>query len=148
MARLMKDLAGVQQVFIDTPAFIYFVEEHPRYIETVEPLFIAIDRGNVGAVTSALTLLETLVVPLRHKKTALAQQYEQLLTNSQNLTLLELNLDIIKRAAGLRATKNLKTPDALQLAAGLHAGCAAFVTNDRDLPKISAIRVFQLDNYI
>ena len=51
-------------------------------------------------------------------------------------------------AAQLRAMTGIKTPDALQLAACLHAGCQTFVTNDRRLPALPGLRVIELDDYL
>ena len=53
----------------------------------------------------------------------------------------------LKAAAQLRAATGLKTPDALQLAAALGAGCRSFLTNDRRLPAIPGLRVMQLSQY-
>ena len=41
----------------------------------------------------------------------------------------------------------LKTPDALQIASALSAGCPAFLTNDRRIPSMQGLRVLQLDDY-
>lgn len=54
---------GRGPVAIDTVAFIYFIEEHPRYLPLVDELFRAVDAGRLPAVTSELTLLEVLVFP-------------------------------------------------------------------------------------
>ena len=51
-------------------------------------------------------------------------------------------------AAQLRAMEGLKTPDALQVAAALQAGCTAFVTNDRKIPSVGGLRVLQLRDYL
>ena len=60
---------------------------------------------------------------------------------------MDLTRDQLRTAAQLRAATGLKTPDALQLAAALSAGCAAFVTNDRRIPAIRGMRVLQLGDY-
>jgi len=59
---LLSDV-GEGPVALDSALFIYLIEEHPLYLPLVEPVFIAIDREEIPAATSALTLLETLVVP-------------------------------------------------------------------------------------
>jgi predicted nucleic acid-binding protein len=52
-------------------------------------------------------------------------------------------------AAQLRAVHpSVRTPDALQLAAALSAGCSAFVTNDRDLPALPGLRILKLRDYL
>jgi predicted nucleic acid-binding protein len=53
---------GRGPVGLDTAIFIYYIEEHPRYLPLVEPVFAGIDEGRRDGVTSALTLLETLVI--------------------------------------------------------------------------------------
>ncbi len=58
---LIEDI-GSGPVGLDTVAFIYLIEEHPRFLPVVELLFTVIDEGALQGVTSALTLLETLVV--------------------------------------------------------------------------------------
>jgi predicted nucleic acid-binding protein len=45
-------------------------------------------------------------------------------------------------------TSGTRTPDALQIAAALGAGCSALVTNDRDLPSVGGLRVVQLRSYL
>lgn len=135
-------------VALDTAVFIYFIEEHPRFMPLLEPLFEAIEAGHVLAVTSALSLLETLVVPFRAGDRALAVRYQSILTQSQGLTLVELTIPVLKRAAELRASTGVKTPDAIQLAAALSAGCSAFLTNDRRISIAQGLRVFQLDDFV
>ena len=51
----MRDL-GRGPIALDTVVFISFIEEDPRYLPLVEPVFAAIDGGRWSAATSALTL--------------------------------------------------------------------------------------------
>ena len=46
--------------------------------------------------------------------------------------------------ARLRALHNLRTPDAIQLAAATHAGASFFLTNDRDLPSLPSLSLLIL----
>jgi predicted nucleic acid-binding protein len=52
---------------------------------------------------------------------------------------------VAERAADLRARHNLRTPDALQIAAALETGCQAFLTNDTQLKRVTELRVLILD---
>jgi len=61
---LMADL-GHRPVGVDTAIFIYFIEERPQFLPLVEQLFREADEGHRELITSALTLLEVLVVPYR-----------------------------------------------------------------------------------
>lgn len=135
---------GTGPVGLDTSVFIYFIEEHPRFLRLVEPIFKAIDSGALRAVTSSLTLLEVLVMPLRTGNRPLAARYEAYLTRSGGLRMVELERPILWGAAQIRATTRARTPDALQLATALASGCRAFVTGDRDLPAIPGLRIVKL----
>jgi predicted nucleic acid-binding protein len=144
---LIEDL-GSGPVGLDTPSFIYFIEEHPKYLSIVRPVFAAIADGTITGVTSALTLLETLVQPFRVGHAPLAEQYEALLTRSHGLRFEEITRGVLYAAAHLRATHNIKTPDAIHLATALIANCSAYLTNDRDLPLVPGIRILQVKSFL
>lgn len=144
---LIPDL-GPGAVAIDTAVFIYFIEEEPRFLPLVLPLFAEADEGRRELVTSALTLLEVLVVPYRAGNRQLAERYEHLLTMSRGIRMVELTRDQLRAAAQLRAATGAKTPDALHLVSALGAGCKTFVTNDRRLPSVPGLRVIQLSSYV
>ena len=144
---LMADL-GHGPVGVDSVIFIYFMEEHPQFIPLLEPLFREVDGGRRELVTSAITLLEVLVVPYRSGDHLLAGRYEALLTQSRGVWVAEISRDDLRAAAQLRAVTGIKTPDSLQLVAALAAGCTSFLTNDRDLPQIAGLRILQLSSYV
>lgn len=138
---------GSGPVALDSSIFIYFIEKNPRYRLAVRPIFQAMTEGRLEAVTSGLTLLETLVVPLRAGNTVLAQAYERFLTWGLGLRLVPLDENLLRAAAHVRAVTRLKTPEALQIASALSAGCSAFLTNDRRIPSMRGLRVLQLEDY-
>ena len=144
---LMADL-GPGPLAIDTAIFIYFIEKNPRFLPLIDPLFREADDGTRELVTSALTLLEVLVVPLRARNRSLADRYEALLTRSRGIRLVDMTRDQLRAAAQLRATTGFKTPDALQVAAAIGAGCRTFLTNDRRLPSVSGLQIRQLSTYV
>lgn len=144
---VMSDV-GTSPVALDTAAFIYFIEEHHRYLPVVQPVFEAVDAGRIEAVTSAVTLLEVLVVPYREKNADLAARYERLLAHGRGLHLVNLSLGLLRAAAQLRAATGLKTPDALQVAAALSARCSALLTNDDRWPaEVAGLRVLRIEDY-
>ena len=143
---LIADL-GAGSVALDTAIFIYLIEEHPTYLSTVLPLFREADAGKRELVTSALTLMEVLVMPYRNGDRQVAEQYEAVLTNGKGIRLVDVTRDQLRAAAQLRAATGVRTPDALQLVAAISAGCTALVTNDRRLPPVPGIRVLQLGSY-
>ena len=144
---LIQDI-GEGPVGLDTAAFIYFIEEHPRLLSVVAPVFEAVAAGRLLAATSGLTLLEVLVVPHRAGDTVLAERYEALLTRSRGLRMIDLDRSQLRAAAQLRAAHaSLRTPDALQVAAAITSGCASWVTNDGRLPALPGLRVLLLERY-
>lgn len=144
---LLSDI-GSGPVALDSSVFIYFIEEHPLYLPLIEPLFEAIDAGKIEAVTSSLTLLEVLVIPFRFSNAPLIVRYETLLTKSQGLRLIEIDRDFLRSVAQVRASSRAKTPDAMQLAAAMVAGCPVFLTNDDRIPGLPGLRNLFLDNYL
>ena len=145
---LMNDL-GPGPVAIDSVVFIYWIEEAPEALPLLRPIFEAIDAGAIAAVTSAITLLEVLVVPYRAGNAALTDRYETLLRRSRGLSLVDLTLAHLRTAARLRADLELRTPDALQVAAGLSKGCSSFLTNDRRIPStIRGMKVLKVRDYL
>lgn len=144
---LIRDI-GDGPLALDTVCFIYFIEEHPRFLPVLDTIFEAIDAGRLPAVTSSLTLLEVLVVPYRAGNIALAERYKEVLTRSRGLRTIEIDRTQLRAAAQLRARHaGLRTPDAIQLSAALTASCSALLTNDRDLPAMAGVRIVQLEDY-
>jgi predicted nucleic acid-binding protein len=140
------DRLDARRVAADTVAWIHFIEDHPKYGPVVAPLFERADGGALTLVTSALTLLEVLVVPFRVGDLALAERYEMLLTRSRGVELVDVDREVLRGAAGLRARFPVRTPDAIQIATALSRRCSVFVTNDRRIPAVPGLRIVCLDD--
>lgn len=138
-------LVGVSSLGIDTAPIIYFIEAHPRYDALVAEVFRRIDLGDLNGVTSVVTLAEVLVHPIQQKNIELQEEYRNVLLQSAHFRTLAIDSAQAERAAELRVRYNLRTPDALQVAAALAAGCEAFLTNDGTLNRVSELRVLVLD---
>ncbi|MEN8374750.1 MAG: PIN domain-containing protein [Gemmatimonadota bacterium] len=143
---LVDDLAA--PIAIDTAIIIYLIEQNEGFLPAIRPLFKAADRGDIELVTSEVTLLEVLVGPYRAGDADLAARYEALLTRSRGLTLVALSRPVIRAAAQLRATRAIRTPDALQLAAALSRRCGSFLTNDRRIPSLPGLPVVQVSDRV
>ena len=133
---------------LDTALFVYYIEEDEAFPPLVAPIFEDVAAGRRQVVTSSLTLLEVLVVPFRAGNLALADRYETYLSRSRGVRLVDIGRTELRMAAQLRALHpSVRTPDALQLAAALSAGCHSFVTDDRVLPPVAGLGVLQLRSY-
>ncbi|MEA1981068.1 MAG: hypothetical protein U9N54_08860 [candidate division Zixibacteria bacterium] len=74
--------------------------------------------------------MEVLVLPLRLKKIDLAEQYRDILLNTDGLITCEISHPISELAANLRAKYLIRTPDSIQLATGIIHGAEAFITSN------------------
>jgi predicted nucleic acid-binding protein len=145
----LRDDLGTGTTALDTAVFIYYIEENEVFLPLVASIFEEVAAGRREVVTSSLTLLEVLVVPYRTGNLALADRYERYLSRSQGVRLVDIGRAELRVAAQLRALHpSVRTPDALQLATALSAGCETFVTNDRDLPAATGLKVIQLRSYL
>jgi predicted nucleic acid-binding protein len=115
------------RVYVDAQSIIYTVERRAPWFPVLEPLWLGAQAGSLRIVTSALSILECLVIPYRHADTALVAKFEAVFRHP--------GVDIkpiLRRAAVLRAgLTRLRTPDAIHAATALEFGAALFVTNDR-----------------
>ena len=137
-----------KSVFLDTAAFIYFIEKHPRYHGIIKPIILQVDSLETKGLTSTITLLEVLVHPLRDGNKKLANKYKAILLFSKGLVMFEISHAISEQAALLRAKHGLKTPDAIQIATAIHHKANYFLTNDTALKKVKGIKVLVLDDYL
>jgi predicted nucleic acid-binding protein len=145
---LREDL-GPGPTALDTAVFIYYIEENEAFLPLVASIFEEVAAGRREVVTSSLTLLEVLALPYRAGNLALADRYEAYLSRSRGVRLMDIGRAELRMAAQLRSVHpSVRTPDALQLATALSAGCETFVTNDRDLPDLTGLKVIQLRSYI
>lgn len=144
MISFLKRLKG-KKIAIDTMIFIYAFEEHLTHASFLRSFFSALEKGEMESVTSSVTITECLTQPYRVKDFTLAAQYMALFRNFPHLSVVPVTDDIAERAAFLRASQNLKTPDALQLATALLSGSNFFLTNDQSLSSIQDIPILILD---
>lgn len=96
---------------------------------------------------ASLVVLETLIGPLKSGNAVLAQSYEQLFQQPQT-SLFPITKSILRKAAELRASTKLKTPDALHAATAVEVGCTLFITNDGGFRGLSGLSVAVLDDVV
>lgn len=134
-------------IYVDTAVVIYSVEFNPVYWQLLQPLWAKLQANQLQIITSELTILETLVVPLRTQNTVLINAYEQLLSGT-DIQLVPISQQILREAAILRATTNLKTPDAIHATTALSVNCSFFLTNDRAFRNVPNLPTSILDDVI
>lgn len=137
----VKRLAG-KTIALDSAPLIYFVEENLYFLERVRPFFNALERSEFTALTSTLTITETLVKPLQHGLAERVQIFQELLT--EYVEIIPVTAEIAEAAAKLRADHNLRTPDAIQIATAITCQADFFLTNDARLGRLKQPKVLVL----
>lgn len=135
---------GYSQAFLDTAPLVYYVERNAMFFPRIEPIFAAIDAGELLGVTSPVTLSECLVMPFRKGNTQLASFFVELIVQGTGISFVSITSIIGERAAQLRAKYNLQLLDALQIATAIESGCDAFLTNDAVLKRVAEIPILMI----
>ncbi|HEX2349343.1 MAG TPA: PIN domain-containing protein [Ktedonobacterales bacterium] len=130
-------------IYIDSNILIYTVERVAPYVQRLDPFWQGLAARGDFAITSELTALETLVGPMRSGDATLEALFRRILFRSPTLRLAPVTMDVLERAARLRADySGLKTPDAIHAATALEVGARTFITNDlqfRQVPGLSVV---------
>ena len=148
MDRLGNALSRHQRVGLDSSIFIYHFEGNPRLGMFTTAIIKGLTSGEFLGATSSVTLMELIVQPLQTGRTALADRYEALLQGFPNLSIVSVDYAVARRAGELRAAFQLRPADALQVAACLHHGATAFVTNDLRLRRITDLEIIMLEDFV
>ncbi|MEO6436225.1 MAG: PIN domain-containing protein [Tepidisphaeraceae bacterium] len=136
------------RVYADAQILIYSVESHPVFAPLMAPLWQQVQGGALEVVSSELSILETLTLPLRANNASLITAYEQMLTRP-GIHLVPITEPILRAAAKLRAkSPRLRTPDAIHVATAEDAGCALLLTNDLTLRGVGAIPAAFLNDVV
>lgn len=149
MDDLSKRLTKAKVIGLDTPVFIYVLQDNPRYGALAQITINGIEKGKWEGVTSTITLMEITVRPWQLGREAAAREYEAVLVHFPNLSVVDVDRTVARAAAQLRAKYNVSPPDALQVASSLSFGAKAFLTNDRKLSKLQElIDILVLDDFV
>ena len=129
------------RLYLDSCVLIYALDGAPHLQQRT--LLQLEHYAQADWVISDLVRMECLVGPLRT-----ADQIRLLAFRSffSDCTVVPLHPQVMERAAELRASTRLQTADAIHLAAAVHWGCDALLTNDRafQLPE-PPLDVLRLD---
>ncbi|WRH66083.1 MAG: PIN domain-containing protein [Planktothrix sp. GU0601_MAG3] len=91
--------------------------------------------------------MNSAVMPMRNQHKDLIERYEALLLYSE-IPLIPVSQTILKQAANIRSTTNIRTPDAIHAATALNLGFTIFLTNDSGLRNLPSLPVVILKDLI
>lgn len=137
-----------KKVFVDTAPFIYFIEgddHNLQYHEMAKDFFKYGYDNDKEFVTSVITMEEYFVFPYRNSDYSFIEMFNRLVATT-NMEIVEINQEIAKKAAQIRAEyKGFKAMDALQLAVACLSKCDLFLTNDKQLKQFKEIKCLTVD---
>lgn len=129
-------MTDFRRAFVGTAPFIYFIEKdsnNPQYYDKVKAFFKYGYDNDKKFVSSVITMEEYFVFPYRSKTYSFIDMFNRLIATT-NIEIVEINQEIAKKAAQIRAEyKGFKAMDALQLAVACLSKCDLFLTNDKQL---------------
>lgn len=130
------------RIYLDTNIVIYALEGYREFAPALVSLFQAIDENKIKAVTSELTLAESLVKPLMIGNRVIENVYLDMLQTSASFQVVAISRQILIEAARLRAkSRLLSLPDAIHFATAQLNECQTFLTNDKRLRSVSDFNV-------
>lgn len=147
-------LGDAERILLDSSTLLAYYAElehaHPLAVHLLRR--IADNRDPWRGYYSVISASELLVRPIRSGNSPLTFMHT-FLTTFPNLMMLPVDLPVAMQAATLRATTNIRLPDALIIASGLLAGCEVIVSNDegwkrRFEPLFRDFRWLYLSDYL
>lgn len=115
------------RIYWDSCVFIYRVQAVDPWVERIRKQLDAL--AEYRLCFTGLTRLECRVLPLRSGDAGLLALYERVFASTEAEEI-SFSRPLFDLAAELRASHQLKTPDALHVAAAIVSGCDEFWTND------------------
>jgi predicted nucleic acid-binding protein len=143
IASLEQAISEGDRVLIDTTGLIAYLSGGEAATPLATHVFdVMVRSGRNPCLISTVTVMESLVHPLR---AGVAQPYDHLLdfvTRFPNVRVLPVDLAVAQEAAHCRAAYRLSTPDALIVGTALVGQVRHIVTNDSDWErKLQALRL-------
>jgi predicted nucleic acid-binding protein len=122
-------------IYLDANVFIALLEARGSVTDCLADMLAAVESGEGRAITSELTLAETLVGPIRDGDVARVQAFTDLVTTGSALAVVAVTRDVLIQAAQWRATgrRDTRLPDAIHIATAELMNCSHFVAGDQRL---------------
>lgn len=127
-------------IYLDSCIVIYLTEGPNHFREICYRALANRKAGGAQLCFTSLTRLECRVLPMRNGQQRVLEEYDNFFSLPEARQL-SISDHVFEIAMELRAFQNLKTADALHLAAALHHGCTEFWTNDLRLKPAAADRL-------
>lgn len=135
------------RIYFDTAPIIYFLDKSPLYYTKMRDFIFRNINDESQFYTSVLIDMEYLVFPYKNADFQKVNQYKAFIKDL-NFKQIDISSEICDFAAKLRAEYDfLKQMDALHLSCCIYFDCDFFVTNDRQLLKVTEIKPLFVDDF-
>lgn len=146
--KLRRAIEKHKIIGLDTAPFIYYIEDVAPYADLLDPVFSLLENQALRAVTSTVTFAEILTKPFADKNFSLADEIKFTLKSFSSLSFASINEKLGEAAALIRARYTIRLPDAMQVAAAIQREATLFLTNDKRVKKVDAIKVLVLSDFL
>ncbi len=134
----------IKKVTMDSNIFIYHFEENTEFVPFTRKIFQALFLKNLKAITSVVSIIETLSYPSPQK---VINEIKEAFLTLPNLEIIEVNQAIAIKAAWIRREYGFRVPDSIQLATAIINKAHAFISNDQRLKKFKQIKIILLKDF-
>ena len=150
LAAFIRAVRGARRIGVDTPVWIYHLEDVRPYSDLTLHMFSEAAAGTGELVLSAISLAEILAGPWRAGDAKRARRIEDALKAIPGVTAADITWTVAGKGAQIRAQTDLPLPDALIIASALEHQVQLLITNDADWGRVKDLpcRVVMLDSYL
>jgi predicted nucleic acid-binding protein len=140
------DLDGLERVYFDANALIYFVEGTEDFQDKVAELFRHLVKVGARLVTNEIAAAECLFGAYRSGRADLEIHYRNLLFETGAFEVAPVNFTLLDSAARTGAALGIKLIDATHVCAAISFECDALVTNDHRIRAGEALRIIRISD--
>ncbi len=135
-------MGEAMRYFLDTNVFLSILNEEPNW-KRAEQLLSEIHRGKHTGYTSVVCVSEILSGFYAKGEYEKGERFLMDMNAINNLIILDVDLEIAKDAAKMRAKHKMKLPDAI-IASSCKAHNCTLITQDESFRKIKEIEIKRL----
>jgi predicted nucleic acid-binding protein len=117
--------------------WIYSLEGSAEFGPLAQSIFRRLRAADHTILASHFLLAELLVVPVREQRTFTIASYRRMILGSATTEVVPFSAETVMHFASLRAFHRTQSADSIHLALAASAGADLFITNDKELPKLT-----------
>jgi predicted nucleic acid-binding protein len=148
--KFLEAIESADNICIDTPVLIYHLEDIDPYNKLTKIFIKEVASNRITCTISALTITELLTKPFSRNNIEKVKLFDEFIKSLPNTIIREIDYEVARKAASIRAIYKLRIPDSLILSTAFQTGSQLFITNDIALKKIRTdfLKITVLDDYL